>query len=119
MIFDVMFHQCVREKTNIHLYNQSGVVGMYRGLVVSGLILGVFGVFLVLTDLYAPLGVSIFGLPISILGGIMFVVGLLRTEPLPVEPTPGKKFCWYCMKEIPSESKECPNCSLPQHDAKD
>jgi hypothetical protein len=114
-----MAHQYVREKTHIQLYNQSGLIEMYRGLAVSGLILGLFGIFLVFTDLYAPLGVSIFGLPISILGGIMFVVGLLRSEPAQIEPAPGKKFCWYCMKEISEELKECPNCSLPQHDAKD
>jgi predicted nucleic acid-binding Zn ribbon protein len=29
------------------------------------------------------------------------------------------KFCWYCMKEIPVDSKECSNCSLPQHEADD
>jgi hypothetical protein len=115
----IIAHQGIREKTHIHLYNQSGVVEMYRGLVVSGLILGAFGIFLVFTDLYAPLGVSIFGLPMSILGGIMFVVGLLRSEPAPIEPARGKKFCWYCMKEIPKESKDCPYCSLLQHDAKD
>jgi len=92
---------------------------MYRGLVISGLILASFGLFLVVTDLYAPLGVSIFGLPISIIGGLMFVVGLLRTEPLPIEPSPGKKFCWYCMKEIDKEAKDCAYCGLPQHDAQD
>jgi membrane-bound ClpP family serine protease len=92
---------------------------MYRGLVVSGLILATFGLFLVVTDLYAPLGVSVFGLPMSILGGIMIVVGLLRTEPVPIEPSPGKKFCWYCMKEIAKEAKDCTYCSLPQHDAQD
>ena len=95
------------------------MIEMYRGLVASGIILGIFGLFLVVIDLYAPLGVSIFGLPISILGGIMLVVGLLRAEPAPIEPTAGMKFCWYCMKEIPAESKDCPHCSLPQHNAKD
>jgi len=88
---------------------------MYRGLVVSGAILAVFGAFLVFTDLYVPLGVSIFGLPISITGGIMFLVGLFRAEPAPVEPEAGKKFCWYCMKQIPQNASECPECSLPQH----
>jgi membrane-bound ClpP family serine protease len=88
---------------------------MYRGLVVSGAILAIFGVFLVLTDLYVPLGVSIFGIPISITGAIMFVVGLFRAEPLPVEPDAGKKFCWYCMKQIPKDASDCPECSLPQY----
>ena len=92
---------------------------MYRGLVVSGAILAAFGGFLVFTDLYVPLGVSIFGFPISILGGIMFVVGLFRTEPLPLEPEPGKKFCWYCMKQIPQHAADCSFCSLPQHNAHD
>jgi len=90
---------------------------MYRGLVVSGAILAVFGGFLVFTDLYVPLGTSIFGLPISVTGGIMLAVGLLRAEPKPLEPEPGKKFCWYCMKQIPKDAEECPDCSLPQHDA--
>lgn len=51
---------------------------MYRGLVVSGAILAVFGVFLVLLDLYAPLGVSIFGLAIAIAGAAMFALGFFR-----------------------------------------
>jgi len=88
---------------------------MYRGLVLSGLILGVFGTFLLVTDLYVPLGTSVFGLPILFVGAIMFVVGFFRPEPLPVEPSPGKKFCWYCMTEIPKASKDCPNCSLTQY----
>jgi len=88
---------------------------MYRGLVVSGAILAGFGAFLIVTDLYVPLGVSIFGLPISITGAIMFAVGFFREEPTPVEPEPGKKFCWYCMKQIPKHAMECPECSLPQH----
>jgi membrane-bound ClpP family serine protease len=92
---------------------------MYRGLVVSGAMLAVFGAFLVFTDLYVPLGVSLFGLPISVTGGVMFVVGLLREEPKPVEPEPGMKFCWYCMKQIPNDSEVCPHCSLRQHDASD
>ena len=92
---------------------------MYRGLVVSGAILAAFGMFLVLMDLYAPLGVSVFGFPIAIGGVIMFVLGFFRGEPLPVEPEAGKKFCWYCMTQIPENSVECPNCSLPQHDSDD
>ncbi len=92
---------------------------MYRGLVVSGSILAIFGLFLVVTDLYVPLGVSIFGLPIAIAGIIMFVVGMFREEPTPIEPEPGKKFCWYCMKQIPRDSVDCPECSLPQHAAQD
>ena len=92
---------------------------MYRGLVASGGILALFGGFLVFTDLYVPLGVSIFGLPIMVVGAIMFVLGLFRKEPLAVEPEQGKKFCWYCMKQIPKDATECPNCSLPQHDALD
>ena len=91
---------------------------MYRGLVVSGTILAVFGAFLVLLDLYVPLGVSIFGLPIAIVGGVMVVIGLFRPEPEPIEPEEGKKFCWYCMKQIPSDASICPECSLPQHPAR-
>jgi len=107
------------EKAHIPRYNQSGSIALYRGLVVSGAILTVFGVFLVVTDLYVPLGVSLFGLPISVTGGIMVVVGMLRAEPKPLEPEPGKKFCWYCMKQISKEAEVCPECSLPQHDASD
>jgi hypothetical protein len=92
------------------------MVRMYRGLVASGGIIALFGGFLVLTDLYVPLGVSLFGLPIAIVGAIMFLFGFLRPEPLPVEPEAGKKFCWYCMSQIPKVAIECPNCSLPQHD---
>ena len=92
---------------------------MYRGLVASGAILAVFGLFLMVTDFYVPLGVSIFGLPIAISGGIMFMLGFVRVEPLPVEPEEGKKFCWYCMVQIPIDSKECPSCGLPQHNARD
>jgi len=92
---------------------------MYRGLVVSGAMFAAFGVFLVVTDLYVPLGVSIFGLPISIAGAVMFTVGLLRREPPPIEPEPGKKFCWYCMKQIPKAAVDCPECSLPQHGPQD
>ena len=92
---------------------------MYRGLVVSGAILAVFGVFLVFTDLYVPLGVSLFGLPIAITGLVMFALGLFRAEPEPVEPEEGKKFCWYCMKQIPKTASDCPECSLPQHTPSD
>jgi len=92
---------------------------MYRGLVVSGAILALFGLFLVVIDLYVPLGVSTFGLPISITGGVMFAVGLFRQEPMPIEPELGKKFCWYCMKQIPNDAIDCPECSLPQHGSQD
>jgi len=92
---------------------------MYRGLVASGAILALFGVFLVFTDLYVPLGVSLFGLPIAVVGVLMLILGVLRPEPMAIEPEQGKKFCWYCMTQIPKDAKECPNCSLPQHDAVD
>jgi hypothetical protein len=90
---------------------------MYRGLVVSGIILFIFGAFPASIDLYIPLGASGFGLPILVVGVIMFFVGFWRPEPAPVEAEAGKKFCWYCMSQIPLASKECSNCSLPQHDA--
>lgn len=80
--------------------------------------MALFGAFLFLTDWFVPLGVSVFGLPISIAGVIMVVVGFFRAEPQPVEPKAGKKFCWYCMAEIPKAAAECPACSLPQHEAK-
>jgi membrane-bound ClpP family serine protease len=89
---------------------------MYSGLVVAGIILAVLGAFLVLLDLYAPLGVSIFGLPIAITGALMFVLGFFRSEPLPIEPEAGRKFCWYCMAQIAKDASECAECSLPQHD---
>ena len=92
---------------------------MYRGLVASGTILAIFGAFLVFTDLYVPLGVSIFGLPVLGVGVVMLLLGFWRPEPPPVEPDSGMKFCWYCMKQIPEEAKACPNCSLEQHDAHD
>ena len=92
---------------------------MYRGLVVSGGILAVFGAFLTITDMYVPIGVSSFGIPVLGIGLIMFVIGFIRHEPAPVEPEPGNKFCWYCMKQIPIDSRDCPNCSLPQHAATD
>ena len=92
---------------------------MYRGLIASGAIVAIFGGFLVFTDFYVPLGVSMFGLPISIVGAVMFILGFIRTEPLPVEPEVGKKFCWYCTTQILKDSKVCHNCSLPQHDASD
>jgi hypothetical protein len=92
---------------------------MYRGLLASGTILAVFGVFLVALDFYVPMGVSIFGLPIAIAGVLMVAAGFLHAEPSPITPDPGKKFWWYCMTQIPENSTECPNCSLPQHDASD
>jgi len=98
---------------------QSYVVRMYTGLVASGAIVAVFGGFLVFTDFYVPLGVSMFGLPIAIVGTVMFILGLLRTEPPLIEPEQGKKFCWYCMTQIPKGANECPACSLPQHDARE
>jgi membrane-bound ClpP family serine protease len=88
---------------------------MYRGLVASGGILAIFGVFLVALDLYVPMGVSVFGLPIALAGIVMFTMGFFRPEPSPPSPDPGKKFCWYCMAQIPEDSAECPDCSLPQH----
>lgn len=90
---------------------------MYRGLFVSGVILAIFGAFLVSMDFYAPLGVSGFGLPILIIGIIMLIAGFRRPEPAPIVAESGKKFCWYCMTQISLDSKECSNCSLPQHDA--
>ena len=107
------------KKAHMPLSIQVCEVVMYRGLVASGGILAVFGAFLVLTDFYVPLGVSIFGLPIFILGLIMFIVGFWRPEPIPVEPEQGMKFCWYCMTQIPLEAKDCPDCSLPQHDVRE
>jgi len=92
---------------------------MYRGLVASGGILAIFGIFLVCLDLYVPMGVSVFGLPIALVGIVMFAVGFFRTEPLLPEPDPGNKFCWYCMAQIPENSAECPDCSLPQHGPND
>ena len=85
----------------------------------SGGILAVFGAFLIVIDAYVPMGVSGFGLPVLGIGLIMFVIGFIRPEPSPVEPDPGKKFCWYCMKQIPRDATECPDCSLPQHEATD
>ena len=99
------------------LYIQSYAIRMYTGLVASGAIVAIFGGFLVFTDFYVPLGVSMFGLPIAIIGAVMFILGLLRTEPPLIEAEQGKKFCWYCMAQIPKAAKECPACSLPQHDA--
>jgi hypothetical protein len=90
---------------------------MYRGLVASGAMFGIFGLFLLLLDLYVPLGVSVFGFPIAIAGAVMFVAGVLRGEPPQITPEPGKKFCWYCMAQISADETECSNCSLPQHDA--
>jgi hypothetical protein len=92
---------------------------MYRGLVASGGILALFGGFLVFIDFFVPLGVSIVGLPISLVGAVMLVLGFFRKEPLAIEPEQGKKFCWYCMKQIPKDATECAYCSLPQHDAID
>jgi hypothetical protein len=109
----------VSKKTNIHRVRKLALIQMYRGLLASGTILAVFGVFLVALDFYVPMGVSIFGLPIAIAGVLMAAVGFLRGEPSHVTPDPGKKFCWYCMTQIPENSSECPNCSLPQHDASD
>jgi hypothetical protein len=82
------------------------------------MILAVFGVFLVVLDFYVPMGISIFGFPIAIAGLLMVAAGFLRAEPSPITPDPGKKFCWYCMKQIPEDSTECPNCGLPQHDSR-
>jgi hypothetical protein len=89
---------------------------MYRGLVVSGGILALFGFFLIALDLFVPMGVSVFGFPIAVAGAVMFALGFVRPEPTPPTPDPGKKFCWYCMTQIPEKSIECPECSLPQHD---
>jgi membrane-bound ClpP family serine protease len=92
---------------------------MYTGMTASGAILSIFGAFLIALDFYVPMGVSIYGLAILIAGAIMFVAGFLRTEPEPITAGPGMKFCWYCMTQIPHESTECPNCSLPQHEPGD
>jgi hypothetical protein len=78
--------------------------------------LALFGGFLIFTDFFVPLGVSMVGFPISIVGAVMLVLGFFRKEPLGIEPEPGMKFCWYCMKQIPRDSTECSYCSLPQHD---
>ena len=109
----------VCKKTRYSTRLQFGAIQMYRGLLASGSILTVFGVFLVALDFYVPMGVSIFGLPIAVAGLIMVAAGFLRSESSPITPDPGKKFCWYCMKQIPEDSTECPNCSLPQHDSSD
>ena len=88
-------------------------------MVASGGILAIFGIFLILTDIFVPMGVSGFGIPVLVIGVIMLIVGFKRPEPALVEPEPNKKFCWYCMKQISADSTECPNCSLPQHKASD
>ncbi len=90
---------------------------MYKGLIASGGASGLFGLFLIVTDLFVPLGVSVFGLPLFVAGVIMSLLGFYKKEPLPVQPEPGKRFCWYCVKQIPEAARDCPNCGLPQHDA--
>lgn len=87
---------------------------MYSGLVASGVLIGLFGLFLVGVDFTVPLGSSLFGLPLLVVGVAMLLVGFFSAERPEIVPEPGMKFCWYCMKQIPLESKNCPSCSLPQ-----
>ncbi|MCS6783978.1 MAG: hypothetical protein RMI43_03385 [Candidatus Caldarchaeum sp.] len=76
-------------------------------LLFSGLVVFVFGLFLALA-----------GLPFSYIflfsGIIMAVVGLFVKSSVTVEPEQGKKFCWYCYREIPVDVGICPHCKLKQ-----
>ncbi|MDW8084319.1 MAG: hypothetical protein RMI49_03875 [Candidatus Caldarchaeum sp.] len=76
-------------------------------LLFSGLIVFVFGLFLAFA-----------GLPFSYIflfsGIIMTVVGLFVKTPVSVEAEKGKKFCWFCYREIPVEAGICPHCKLKQ-----
>ncbi len=87
---------------------------MYRGLLASAGLVGLFGGFLIGVDFVTPIGLSFLGLPALFTAFVMLIVGLFAKEPLPIEPEAGKKFCWYCMEQISMESTECPTCSLKQ-----
>lgn len=87
---------------------------MYKALASSGILVGLFGAFLILLDTLVPLGASIFGLPMTLAGLVMLVAGFLKAEPPPIEPQPGNKYCVYCALEIPVEARECVHCGLPQ-----
>lgn len=87
---------------------------MYTGLVASGGLIGLFGLFLVGIDLTIPLGTSLFGLPMLVVGAAMVVVGFISQERPEILPEPGRKFCWYCTRQIPVNSKECSFCGLKQ-----
>jgi hypothetical protein len=87
---------------------------MYTGMVGSGALIGVFGLFLIGLDFMVPMGASFFGLPMLVVGIAMFGVGFISKEKPEIVPERGYKFCWYCMKQIPEHAAECPMCGLKQ-----
>lgn len=81
---------------------------MWGGLAFSGLIVTFFGIAVIF--IYAPLG-----LVLIVAGPVMFVAGLVATEPQPITPEdPTKKFCTVCLSEIDLEAEVCPVCEFPQ-----
>ena len=81
---------------------------MNQGLMVSGILVALFGVII------AVMGFLIFAILVP-LGVLMFVAGIYAKPTEPVVPSdPGKKFCWYCMEEIDKEERVCPYCGIEQ-----
>lgn len=81
---------------------------MNQGLMVSGILVALFGVII------AVMGFLMFALLVPV-GVLMFLAGIYARPSEPVVPSdPSKKFCWYCMEEIGKDERVCPYCGLEQ-----
>ena len=78
---------------------------MWITLAVYGIIIGMFGFFLMFLT-------GAFGFVIFILGPLMIIASIILKPPDPEKPDDiTKKYCSYCMAEINKTYKICPICN--------
>ena len=77
---------------------------MWITLAVYGIIIGMFGFFLMFLT-------GAFGFVIFILGPLMIIASIILNPPDPEKPDDiTKKYCAYCIAEINRTEKYCPMC---------
>lgn len=80
---------------------------MWPALAVSGLVVIIFGFFLIFVT-------GVFGFVVFLAGPIMLIAGLVLKEPNPERPDdPTKRYCKFCMAEVAIKADPCPECQFP------
>jgi len=81
-------------------------------MILSGMIVALVGAFLF------AVGLQAFWM-LAVAGVLMVAAGFFAGEREEIKPgTPGMKFCWYCLREIPVEAEECMYCGIRQWELK-